>query len=202
MQKTQTLKMSTQTHQVPITIILMTTVPCRFPFLQKLQLFNNHFLKTPALKITILELQVPATFFLTTSALKINILELQVLATTILRMCSHCGMSFLQNNQLFNHHILKSILELRVPATLFLTIACMSLLSLQIPATIFLMTSSQCRSPFLQNIQLFNLHQSPSNLICQGRRRRPALAFLQNEHLQTSQPSTPMPSTSTAPTPR
>ena len=103
---------------------------------------------------------------------------------------------------LYNHHILKSFLELRVPATLFLTIACMSLLSLQIPATIFLMTSSQCRSPFLQNIQLFNLHQSPSNLICQGRRRRPALAFLQNEHLQTSQPSTPMPSTSTAPTPR
>merc|ERR1719239_353870 len=48
--------------------------------------------------------QVPTTFFLTTSALKINILELQVLATTILRMCSHCGMSFLQNNQLFNNH--------------------------------------------------------------------------------------------------
>ena len=103
-EKTQALKMSIQTLQVPATFFLMTLAHCRFPFLQKLQLFNNHFMKTPALKITILELQVPATFFLTTSALKINILELQVLATTILRMCSHCGMSFLQNNQLFNNH--------------------------------------------------------------------------------------------------
>ena len=75
MQKTRTILMSTQTHPVPITFILMTSAPCRFPFLQKLQLFNNHFLKTPALKITILELQVPATFFLTTSALNLKLMQ-------------------------------------------------------------------------------------------------------------------------------
>ena len=125
-EKTQALKMSIQTLQVPATFFLMTLAHCRFPFLQKLQLFNNHFLKTPALKITILELQVPATFFLTTSALKINILELQVLATTILRMCSHCGMSFLQNNQLFNNRQ-----------------------KLQVPTT-----SAHCKLLFLQNTQL------------------------------------------------
>ena len=126
MQKTQTILMSIQELLVPATFILMTTVPCRFPFLQKLQIFNNHFLKTPALKITILELQVPATFFLTTSALKINILELQVLATTILRISSHCGMSFLQNNQLFNNRQKLQVLT----------------------------TSAHCKLLFLQNTQL------------------------------------------------
>ena len=164
---------------------------------------SQHFLEgLPFLQNVELQKYQPLAPMQKTQALKTSILKRQVPATIFLMIPSHCRFPFLQNNQLFNHHILKSFLELRVPATLFLTIACMSLLSLQIPATIFLMTSSQCRSPFLQNIQLFNLHQSPSNLICQGRRRRPALAFLQNEHLQTSQPSTPMPSTSTAPTPR
>ena len=126
MQKTPTILMSIQELPVPATFILMTSAPCRLPFLQNLQLLNNHFKKTSTLKTSIQELQVPTTFFLTTSALKINILELQVLATTILRMCSHCGMSFLQNNQLFNNRQKLQVLT----------------------------TSAHCKLLFLQNTQL------------------------------------------------
>ena len=88
MQKTQTIQMSIQELLVPATFILMTSAPCRFPFLQKTQLLNNHFQKISTLKTSIQELQVPTTFFLMTYALKITIQKLQVPATIILRISS------------------------------------------------------------------------------------------------------------------
>ena len=97
---------------------------CRLTFLQNVKNFNNHFQKIQALKINLLELQVPATIFLT--------------------IFSHCGISFLQNDQLFNIHFQKtqapkkmSTLAPQVPATTFLMTSSHC--------------SLQCRSPFLQN---------------------------------------------------
>ena len=75
MQKTQTILMSIQELLVPATFILMTSAPCRFPFLQNPQLLNNHFQKTLTLKTSIQELQVPTT-------------------------PAHCKLPFLQNTQL------------------------------------------------------------------------------------------------------
>ena len=140
----------------------------------------------------------PSTPTQTTPAVKMNTLALQVSTTTFPTTLPICRCPFLQKVKIFKKNMRTHAFQ--VPITIFLMTSAskiMRILLLQIPATIFPMTSS-----FMQNSPLFNVHQTLQHQSCQERKPRMPLAFLQNVHLQIDLSSTPMPSTSTAQTPK
>jgi len=140
----------------------------------------------------------PSTPTQTTPAIKVNTLALQVPTTTFPTTLPICRCPFLQKVKIFKKNMRSHALQ--VPITIFLMTSAskiMRILLLQIPATIILMTSS-----FMQNSPLFNLHRTLRHHSCQERKLRLPLAFLQNVQLQIDPSSTPMPSTSTAQTPK